>query len=1165
MAKKSSGTSADVNKIPSTGLTVVVRPEYPDLDIVFVHGFTGHPERTWSHKKGDAQSNNDEDPVKSPSRIRRIRLFSRSRREDLHTTTYWPRDLIPSSAPNARVLTYGYDTHIRHKLGPLGSKNTVYDIAWDFLVALEAERRAEPLRPVLFIVHSLGGIVVKEMLRRSSICRKGQTHLRGVFESTIGIMFFGTPHGGADPRGVLQRVAEKAIKAAGFSVNEQIVNTLLPSAERLRELRDEFGPMAQEQDWVLHSFQEQVGVALLSGLKVVEDTSSYLNLPDIEITEHIGRNHMNMCRFMGYNDVEYKKVVSALDRITKSVSRQSRKGKRRALEQKEKEMLLKSLSFHEIDVRQRTIKKAHIKTCRWLLQKPKYVEWLDAARIAEHHGFLWIRGNPGTGKSTLMKYAFTNALETMDRLVISFFFNARGGDLEKSTIGTYRSLLLQLLENIPELVCVFDSLNLVKSNITTSYEWSIESLKDLLSQAIQSLGKSAVVCFIDALDECEDGQVRDMIHFFQDLGELSVSAGISFQVCFSSRHYPHITISKGLELILEEEEQHTQDIVNYLESELQIGHSAIAIQVRMELLNKASGVFMWVVLVVQILNDSYERGRMDELQRRLEEIPADLHELYRQILTRDLHRQDELVLCMQWVLLAKQPLRPVELYLALRSGTEPDRLSAWNPKEISTHDIERFIIDSSRGLATCTKSSYNSRVQFIHESVKDFLNDQNGIGKIWPYLETNLQGQGHEQLKRVCLNYMNNYLYSYEPGAYMVSSSEGPQVSASNRFPFLTYAVRYVLYHADMAADSGIDQSNFVNTFLLEDWINLSNSLASASNGRFTQKASFLYILAANNRPALIKNHLAKTSCLEEEDETYAFPLLAAIITGSQQVVQLFLDSLTSSQHGHQAHGPKFHLDERRKAALKVHLSSVLTKRCNTALLSHLAVYDDDAIFSAVLGSPGALLDHKDEDGRTPLHYAAYYDSISVLKVLLTYTMSGYDSIIELLLQTGIVDINMKSEQGVNALHLAIQYGHVAVVELLLNTGKVEVNMKDRQGLTPIALAIACRREAIFNLLIHTDAINLDTIDKGAFLLLSTHKPAYRNKEWNDETFSIIKLLLETGKLDINSRDKNGRTLLSVANRRNHRELAHLLRFYTTFSTQGDSSAYFVPTTSQLS
>ena len=176
--------------------------------------------------------------------------------------------MVPTTIPHARVLTFGYDTRIKHVAGSPASKNTVYDIAWDFLVALESERRAEPSRPVLFVVHSLGGIIVKEMLRRSRGCRQGQAHLHGIFEFTIGIVFFGTPHAGSDPRSFLHRIAEKLAKAAGFVVNEQVVNTLLPSAERLRELRDEFGPMTQDRSWTIHSFQEQIGVEALLGQKV---------------------------------------------------------------------------------------------------------------------------------------------------------------------------------------------------------------------------------------------------------------------------------------------------------------------------------------------------------------------------------------------------------------------------------------------------------------------------------------------------------------------------------------------------------------------------------------------------------------------------------------------------------------------------------------------------------------------------------------------------------------------------------------------------------------------------------------------------------------------------------------------------------------------------------
>jgi len=83
-------------------------------------------------------------------------------------------------------------------------------------------------------------------------------------------MFFGTPHEGADPQGILRHAAELVIKAIGFKVNEQIVNTLLPSSERLRELRDEFSPMAHERQWTIHSFQEQLGIKALNGHKECE-------------------------------------------------------------------------------------------------------------------------------------------------------------------------------------------------------------------------------------------------------------------------------------------------------------------------------------------------------------------------------------------------------------------------------------------------------------------------------------------------------------------------------------------------------------------------------------------------------------------------------------------------------------------------------------------------------------------------------------------------------------------------------------------------------------------------------------------------------------------------------------------------------------------------------
>ena len=219
-------------------------------------------------------NNGDENTPEPPSKVRKVGLFSSSRpaREDsirpASPSVYWPQDLLPTTIPDGRILTYGYDSNLSHALGRPLNKAPVYDIARDFLVALEAERRASPSRPIVFIAHSLGGIVVKEMLRQASGFQLRHPHLYSVFNSTTGVVFFGTPHAGAELRGFRQHLGEKILRFLGVTANEQIVNTLSPSSERLKELRDEFGPMVAERNWMVHSFQEGRGINILGDRKV---------------------------------------------------------------------------------------------------------------------------------------------------------------------------------------------------------------------------------------------------------------------------------------------------------------------------------------------------------------------------------------------------------------------------------------------------------------------------------------------------------------------------------------------------------------------------------------------------------------------------------------------------------------------------------------------------------------------------------------------------------------------------------------------------------------------------------------------------------------------------------------------------------------------------------
>ncbi|KAH1912671.1 hypothetical protein KXV48_001139, partial [Aspergillus fumigatus] len=73
-----------------------------------------------------------------------------------------------------------------------------------------------------------------------------------------------------------------------------------------------------------------------------------------------------------------------------------------------RQRLLNSLRFEQMDSRKSTIRTALAKTCRWFLSHPDYQAWLDPQNLTRHHGFLWISGKPGAGKSTIMKFAYSS-------------------------------------------------------------------------------------------------------------------------------------------------------------------------------------------------------------------------------------------------------------------------------------------------------------------------------------------------------------------------------------------------------------------------------------------------------------------------------------------------------------------------------------------------------------------------------------------------------------------------------------------------------------------------------------------------------------------------------------------------------------------------------------
>lgn len=235
-------------------------------------------------------------------------------------------------------------------------------------------------------------------------------------------------------------------------------------------------------------------------------------------------------------------------------------------------------------------------------------------------------------------------------------------------------------------------------------------------------------------------------------------------------------------------------------------------------------MFLWVALVVQILNKEYDHGRVHALRRRLKEIPDGLDKLFEDILTRDNANFEELVLCLQWILYAKRPLKREELYYTILSGTDEEALTPWDPAMVSAQDMDKLILSCSKGLAETTKSKSPS-VQFIHESVRDFLFGKNGISKLRSELDL---GQSHERLKQCCRSYMKIDVSADVPRGLELpraSTSEAKDLRTciSTKFPFLEYAVRNVLIHADHAGRHDISQESFLQHMPIRRWVYLDN------------------------------------------------------------------------------------------------------------------------------------------------------------------------------------------------------------------------------------------------------------------------------------------------------------------------------------------------------
>ena len=428
----------------------------------------------------------------------------------------------------------------------------------------------------------------------------------------------------------------------------------------------------------------------------------------------------------------------------------------RTSDKQETEALLNSLYYPHMKDRWERISEAHAKTFDWALQGtdrgPR--PWSDLGKwLRQQEGIYWISGKAGSGKSTLMKYIDLDSrtknylkewASPMPLVVASFYFWNPGTSIQKSQLGLLRSLLFEILMQRKGLIPQAFPNRWLSFN--SSYAWTLSELSDALKLIAETELKTRFCFIVDGLDEF-DGDHQELI---DKLFRLVRSGNI--KILASSR--PWLVFQDAFErcpkLVLQDL---TRNDIKIFTNDSLYNHSKFnrllelepdrAPKLVSEIVIKASGVFLWVYLVVKSLMEGLTNAdRISDLQRRLDKLPADLEQYFLHILTSldpfYLHQASQL---FRLALEARKPLSI--LTFSYLDEDDPDFALKRDIRPISPEEeaarcetIDRRLNSRCRGLlesrprTSCDEYSNIDgivgeqvlhEVDFLHRTVRDFL------------------------------------------------------------------------------------------------------------------------------------------------------------------------------------------------------------------------------------------------------------------------------------------------------------------------------------------------------------------------------------------------------------------------------------------------------------
>ncbi|PMD46365.1 hypothetical protein L207DRAFT_507281 [Hyaloscypha variabilis F] len=1130
-------------RVSDIGLSVLHDPPDAIADIVFVHGLQGHPRKTWTCENrpvGPQGSREAADRGIKKLFSRRHKGSSRDGEKTEEYSVFWPLDLLPQECANARILTWGYDSKVSHFFGGATNQSNIAANARNLLYALNRGRQECVGRKLIFVAHSLGGIIVKDVFYRAAIEDKSPVH--DIFVSTVAILFLGTPHRGSDKAGIGE-IVRRIASASGFDTTDHHLRALQINSPELERIHELFMKLYDERErhFKVLTFQEAKGIIGINYLKmnerVVEPFSSSINN---EPKHTINANHMSMCRFANRDDEGYLQVSGELqillveiDKKNQDVLEKDREGANLETAS-ESQMTTSSTvpSLNDVErkcvavLAQNTSSASEYKfalpqpvegTCQWILSNVQYREWY----LRKETCLLWISGYPGSGKTTLsaylLDYLSAGELSPSSRTTLCYFFCDDKIDTQRDGLSILRSLIHQLLVRRRLLI----------KYVKAAYNYAGPEFDQKFGQlwqifiAIASdkrVGPISVI--VDAIDECEEttrkrflDDVQKLLH--QPRSTKSKTPCIKF--LFTSRplfvrgYTTNLLqldpskdyVEQDLGLVIRTKvdgivrrNQCKPDVKPYLETALY---------------SKADRTFLWVTLVLHLLEESLRATRKD-FKLIIDALPETLTETYQQFLYGIPKKSQQFARkLLHFLVGSSRPLALKEMRVLEAINHDHHTLAALE------EDAQPYIQGVIEGVLGPLIRIWDSRIYLVHQSLKEYLitlsteieNPLSGLYGVDPC-------NASLCLAEACVRYLLLDDFKQDLFATGQASTTDSPLSPLADSPILNSsteadeigAIENLWDALDLGEDTMFKDPTAFETEVC-DTIGTLYTLFDYSARHWAEHFS---AACSVSPPELLESALIlsdTTSARGSNWFRYYWLHTEANLPGPQD----FFPLLTASYFGHP-------VSVKSLLSQSSHRSDIAESSMYwAARMGHLDVVD-------LLLRDEVNPDIKVVDGMNALIAAVQFDHFDVVKRLLVD--EGFIS------ERDGYRVNYSPIGGRTPLSIAAGNGLVRVVRELLRHHRIHPDLPDFDQWTPLFWSIGGKNLDVLQSLVTDPRVDVNHLDRSGRNILSWAASAGE--------LELVRYLISLPNLNADEADRAGRTAFSWAAGEGHLEVVLLLR-----------------------